>query len=212
LHDKNFFWSRFKIKYKPLPWETIFSSTFHTQSISCTNISLGTPKLWPLLAGGRCSEVPLYRLQIWKLGPQNSGQWRQVNFSSGLILCLNNFSVTVNWKKNFFRGNQSSNDLQIIFFATYDVCLQKVVSVLFLAFIIFDFVTIIEKVISISFRSTSSFKNFGKKWTLRVQGKYDYDYGCIRNTTKPTLPSQLSIPFLSGSVSLILALSGVILL
>jgi hypothetical protein len=30
------------------------------QSNMSTTTTFGTPKLWPLLTGGRCSEVPLY--------------------------------------------------------------------------------------------------------------------------------------------------------
>ena len=36
-----------------------YASTFEVQSNLCTTTTLGTPNLWPLLTGGRCSEVAL---------------------------------------------------------------------------------------------------------------------------------------------------------
>ena len=38
------------------------------QSTLCTTVNLGTPQLWPLLAGGRSSEVSL-RSKHGKMGP-----------------------------------------------------------------------------------------------------------------------------------------------
>jgi len=55
------------------------------QSNLCIMTTLGILNLWPLLTGGRCSEVALC-YKKWKMGPQNGGRCRQVVVIQGWSL------------------------------------------------------------------------------------------------------------------------------
>ncbi len=72
----------------------ILKQYFKLRSNLCTRTPLGTPKLWLLLTGDHCSEIPLL-LKTWKMGPLNS------KFNSTLTILIN-ILFNTNIDKKFF--------------------------------------------------------------------------------------------------------------
>jgi hypothetical protein len=77
--------------------------TIQLQSNLCTTTTFGTPNLWPLSTGGRCSEVGF---MLWglRLGLQNGGRCRQV-------VAIRRWSLTQVWL--YLRKNERQQTLKV---------------------------------------------------------------------------------------------------